>query len=198
MATVRHVTSSSGQKISGRLIFVEQRVPGPVWTGTKDRECNNSSYYHFWQQCCHCNYCYCKMNQRGEENSTKFINGNVDVNLKHPGWLISRETFPESEKMLVRSIKSHMKGNGSRGHARPVCRHHERPNRLYDIAWSLGSITTTRCTPSVRHSMKPGIHHNHTLYHEKSISKNPIFINFIIYKIPYIVTYPYYTLYYSL
>jgi hypothetical protein len=26
MATVRHVTSSSGQKISGRLIFVEQIV----------------------------------------------------------------------------------------------------------------------------------------------------------------------------
>jgi len=26
MATVRHVDSSSGQKISGRLIFIEQRV----------------------------------------------------------------------------------------------------------------------------------------------------------------------------
>jgi len=27
MATVRHVTSSAGQKISGLMIFVEERVP---------------------------------------------------------------------------------------------------------------------------------------------------------------------------
>jgi hypothetical protein len=48
------------------------------------------------------------------------------------------------------------------GHARPVCRHPERPHRLYD------------------NSMEPGSHHNHKLFHEKSISKTPIFINFII------------------
>ena len=42
MATVPHVTSGLGQKISGRWIFVDTSVQeaswitGPVWTGTEN------------------------------------------------------------------------------------------------------------------------------------------------------------------
>jgi hypothetical protein len=41
------------------------------------------------------------MNQRGEENSTKHINGNVDVNWTKQGWLISRETFSRIREDLL-------------------------------------------------------------------------------------------------
>jgi hypothetical protein len=44
------------------------------------------------------------MNQRGAEKSTKYFDGNVDVNMNQPGWLISRETSRIREDFLMAAL----------------------------------------------------------------------------------------------
>jgi hypothetical protein len=54
------------------------------------------------------------MNQRGAEKSSKYvyIDGNGDVNMNQPGWLISRETFPRiREDFLMAAYNEVIEGN---------------------------------------------------------------------------------------